>query len=208
MDLVEQFELTYKEEKYAYIDNKQDITIVFFTGAIDKYVCITWFSENLKYNYLFVKDPSFNSYKKSKIIERVHDECSTHRCIFIGYSMGGVCAILHGIKQKVIGIIIYDFTPWGCYTWDDFLKDIENLEMSPDTVLYNVVSNTEDLDKQFSTIQKLIKRSKYISEILDGTVHLSFVHSYESLCNILDHILIVNRNIIENRYTNIKHYVK
>ena len=83
---------------------------VIFSGAIDRFVCISWFFESERYNCLWIKDSlphmSFTDPDVRRLLSTV---CHKYNgAVLYGMSMGGVGALLHAFHipntRAVIGI--------------------------------------------------------------------------------------------------------
>ncbi|ARF11773.1 hypothetical protein Klosneuvirus_2_209 [Klosneuvirus KNV1] len=100
------YEQTYKNQKYVFIDNKQTITNVIFTGCNQRfYMMITWFRNVTNYNFLYI-----NANLDDTMIEIIKN-CNSEYYNLIGISYGAAIAIYLSDKLPTYAVISIDPQP-------------------------------------------------------------------------------------------------
>ena len=86
-----------KDIEFIHKHNTKDKPLnILFSGAIDKFVCISWFYET-NLNCLWIKDNvPYNTYTNPKFKELIKKYSDNYpSAIMFGMSMGGLGALLH-----------------------------------------------------------------------------------------------------------------
>uniref|UniRef100_A0A6C0F5P3 Alpha/beta hydrolase n=1 Tax=viral metagenome TaxID=1070528 RepID=A0A6C0F5P3_9ZZZZ len=120
---------TYNEIEYVHKHNNEYRTLyIIFAGAIDKFVCISWFYE-IDYNCLWIKDTqpymSYTNPEFSILIDKYSQ--MYNNVVMFGMSMGGIGALIH--SQNITNcnaVIAIDCEPRGINE-DDALNLITNV---------------------------------------------------------------------------------
>ena len=95
--------------KYVFIDNKSKITNIIFTGSGQKYyMMISWFNDNLDYNYLYLNPINCN-YTNIDIYKQIILNCNSNHYNMIGISYGGYAAMVYSSMFPTQSLIIYNY---------------------------------------------------------------------------------------------------
>ena len=113
-----------KDIEFIHKHNTKDKPLnILFSGAIDKFVCISWFYET-NLNCLWIKDNvPYNTYTNPKFKELIKKYSDNYpSAIMFGMSMGGLGALLHSqYIANCAAVIAVDCESRGI-TSDEFLS--------------------------------------------------------------------------------------
>jgi hypothetical protein len=151
---IEKYERDYLGKKYVFINNNSDVTNIIFTGGGQKYyMMISWFNDNLKYNYLYL-NPLYCDYTNIAIYKEIILNCNSNYYNMIGISYGGYAAIVYASIFPTKSLIIVDPTP---------LSWVVNIE----TCIKNI--NSKNINSKNINTMIYYHRSLHPHDILEFT---------------------------------------
>lgn len=89
---------------------------IIFSGAIDRFICVSWLYQNPRYNCLWVRDVlPYASYTDPNVEKIVSSFAQKYKkVVTFGMSMGGVGALLHAASlPNAVAAIAVDCEPRG-----------------------------------------------------------------------------------------------
>lgn len=152
---------------------------VIFSGAIDKFVCVSWFYRD-PLNVLWIKDVIPHSSYTDPLIHKLITQISSRysSTIFYGMSMGGVGALLLGsIVSNTKAVICVDCEPRGI-SQDEFFALFN--PTSPQSFKVHLISCSNHAENAFHT-QICNKLQNWVFERCPLQEHLSNVPSKQYL---------------------------
>jgi len=192
-ELVEQILKKYQTNifniDHVFINPKNtDKLIVFFAGAVNKYIMLSWFFDCIDYSMLFLKDSTFNCYTNGnyKYIVEHYMNMFNHTA-FVGLSMGGIGALLLQENYNISGLLSVDAYPTGSVT-DEQVQVSLNKDKNSDCCFCIMSSNdAEDIVRQKQIVKLLRSKKKPLFfEQSDKEYHLGFIPSRLSILNFVN----------------------
>ena len=105
---ISSYEKEYCGCKYVFINNDSSKTNVIFTGGGQKYyMLISWFNDNVDYNYLYLNCKTCD-YTNIDIYKKIISMCNSKIYNMIGISYGAYSAIVYSDLFPTLSIIIVD----------------------------------------------------------------------------------------------------
>ena len=168
---IKKYEIQLSGCKYIFIDNKKDVTNIIFTGSGQKYyMMISWFTDNLEYNYLYL-NPIYCDYTNTDIYRQIISNCHSISYNMIGISYGGYAAIVYASMFPTLCLIIIDPARMG---WNINIKScIEKLNAM---VYYHRSLHPHDIQEFIQIRDALEKTSIFhtfrcsLSEVHSGNI--------------------------------------
>jgi hypothetical protein len=176
--------------KYVFIDNKSDITNIIFTGSGQKYyMMISWFNDNLDYNYLYLNPINCN-YTIIDIYKQIILNCNSIHYNMIGISYGGYAAMVYSSMFPTQSLIIIDPARMG---WNiDIESYIKNIKAM---VYYHRSLHSHDI-QEFIQIRDALEKTSifYTIRCSLSEVHSGNIPNEEMILQYIQHSLLLCKN--------------
>lgn len=176
----------YRGVEYLFYDNNSKTTICFLAGALDKYICVSWFIDNSDYNLLYLKDPSYKSYSNA-----IYNEVLSFHCfqqdfvIYYGMSMGAIGTLVVHPQSHPNIIIMADPEPRGfdISKLDYFIEKKDGFNTD---IILLISANMQDLELSKYVSNLLFNRCRSITTVFGSDeIHLGNILNKEGLGDIL-----------------------
>jgi len=187
---IEKYETEYLGYKYVFVNNNSNTTNIIFTGCSQKYyMMISWFNDNLEYNYLYL-NPIYCDYQNVNIYKEIILKCNSSHYNMIGISYGGFAALVYASMFPTNSLIMVDPTPVEWYI--DIESCIKNINafvyyhtsLYPSDILeFNKIRNELDKTSLFYTIRRSL-----------STTHSSNIPNEEMILQYIQHSLLLSKN--------------
>ena len=187
--ILNNYELSLFDIDHVYINNNTDTLIVFFAGAINKYIMLSWFHNDKKNSYLFLKDVTFNCYTDDGFSDILSFYSQSYtNIIYVGLSMGGVAALLQCQTHVTTGVLVVDCFPVGKLDIDMFYEKIDD-NFYHDSVIHQISSSDKtDKDRQIKIHNKLVEKNIHVLfERTHRNIHLGYIPSKLSILNFVQY---------------------
>lgn len=195
--------------EHVYINNNTETLIVLFAGAINKYIMLSWFYNDTRNSYLFLKDETFNCYTKESFNDILSFYSQSYiNIIYVGLSMGGVAALLHAQNHFTSGLLVIDCFPVGKIDIEMFYEKLDN-DFKYNPIIYQISSSDSiDKDRQLIIHNKLIsKNMQVIFERSDKKIHLGYIPSKLTIINFIEYSIQRSKIVSSKKDTSYSHKV-
>ena len=195
------YEMSLFDIDHVYINNNTETLIVFFAGAINKYIMLSWFHNDKRYSYLFLKDITFNCYTDNGFNDILSFYSQTYtNIIYVGLSMGGVAALLQSQNHVTTGILVVDCFPVGKLNIEMFYERIED-EFISNPVIYQISSSDKtDKERQIFIHNKLMEKNLHVLfERSNKDIHLGYIPSKLNILNFVEYAIQHNKLKLKNK---------
>jgi len=203
------YEHTLFDIEHVYINNNTDTLIVLFAGAINKYIMLSWFYNDKRNSYLFLKDDTFNCYINESFNSILSFYSQSYiNIIYVGLSMGGVAALLHAQNHFTTGVLVIDCFPVGKIDIEMLYEKLnDDFKFNP--VIYQISSSDSiDKDRQLIIHNKLIEKNmQVIFERSDQKIHLGYIPSKLTILNFIEYCIKRKKIVSSNKDTSYCHKV-
>lgn len=177
----------YRGVEYLFYDNNSKTTICFFAGALDKYICVSWFIDNTDYNLLYLKDPSYKSYSNNIYNEVLSFHCFQQEfVIYYGMSMGAIGTLVVHPQSHPNIIIMADPEPRGfdISKLDYFIEKKDGFNTD---IILLISANMQDLELSKYVSNLLFNRCRSITIVFGSDeIHLGNILNKQGLGDILN----------------------
>jgi len=175
---------------YVFINNKSNITNIIFTGCGQKYyMMISWFNDNLDYNYLYL-NPKYCDYKNIDIYNKIISNCNSTYYNMIGISYGGYAAMVYSSMFPTQTLIVVDPARMG---WNiDIESHIKNIKAM---VYYHRSLHPHDI-QEFIQIRNILEQTSISYTICCSLseVHSANIPNEEMILQYIQHSLSICKN--------------
>lgn len=187
---IKKYEEEYLGCKYVFINNRSNVTNIIFTGAGQKYyMMISWFNNNLDYNYLYL-NPIYCDYQNIKVYKEIISRCDSKYYNIIGISYGAYAGLVYASFLPTQSLIIIDPTP---LSW---IIDIETCVKNINAMIYYHRSLHPDDIKEFTKIREALEKTSlfYTIRCSLSKTHSSNIPNEEMIMQYIENSLLLNKS--------------
>lgn len=150
---------------------------------------ISWFNNNLDYNYLYL-NPCHCNYENTDVYREIISNCNSTSYNMIGISYGGYSALVYASMFPTHAVIIIDPV---CSTWT---VDIETCIKNINAIIYYHKSLYSPDISIFTKIQNALEKTSlyYTIRCSLSDVHSANIPNEEMILQYIQHTLSLNKN--------------